>query len=123
MRAVNYLYVAGMVLLTACKPYSNADLAGQWQAISLTEEGDSLVVDLASIGFLFDTEGHYQFSSTLNYEEKGRYRLMDSYLFSTDSLRPPYKEKAVEIMRLSQDTLVLRMVDGDKERLMTLKKE
>lgn len=116
---------AGMLLLSclACDKYANADLAGNWEVVSLTEAGDSLALDLSAIRFQFTEDGYYQFHSTLDYREAGTYRMDGPYLFSTDTLQPPLREKAVEITYLSADTLSLRMKEMGKERLMILEKE
>lgn len=107
----------------ACDPYSDADLAGNWKAVEITEEGDSLAVDLSGIRFEFTNDGHYYFHSTLNYEEAGTYRLDGPYLFSTDTTQEISREKAVEIVLLNADSLQLRMQELGKERIMLLKKE
>lgn len=107
----------------ACDKYANSDIAGDWEAIELTEAGDSLGVDLSSIGFTFSEDGQYHFRSTLEYEEAGSFRLDGPYLFSTDTLQPPLREKAVEIVHLTSDTLQLRMKELGKERLLVLKRK
>lgn len=115
-----FFVLAGLAF--ACDPYANFDIAGEWQATDLTEQGDTLAVELSEIQFEFTAEGHYHFQSTLNYKEAGTYRLDGPYLFSTDTLQPPLREKAVEIIHLSGDTLQLKMKELGKERIMTLKK-
>ena len=111
------------VLVAACDEYATADVAGDWEVIELTEAGDSLEVDLSNIGFRFTEDGLYEFNSTLDYAEAGTFRLDGPYLFSTDTLQPPLREKAVEITYLSADTLRLRMKELGKERLMVLKRK
>lgn len=117
--------IAGILVLgcLACDKYANSDIAGNWEAIELTEVGDSLAVDLSAIGFVFSENGKYQFFSTLDYKEAGTFRLDGPYLFSTDTLQLPLREKAVEIVHLSTDTLALRMKEMGKERLLVLKRE
>lgn len=111
------------VLIYACDKYANADIAGDWEVIELTETGDSVAVDLSTIGFRFTEDGLYEFQSTLDYREAGTFRLDGPYLFSTDTLQPPLREKAVEITYLSNDTLHLRMQELGKERLLVLKRK
>lgn len=106
----------------ACDPYADSDLAGSWHAVEITEEGDSLAVDLSGIRFEFTNDGRYYFHSTLNYEEAGTYRLDGPYLFSTDTTQEISREKAVEIMLLNTDSLQLRMEELGKERIMLLKR-
>jgi hypothetical protein len=116
-------YLALCLLMISCELYDNTELSGNWQAISLTEEGDSLAVDLSGIRFEFKEDGRYYFHSTLNYEEAGTYRLDGPYLFSTDTTQSLIREKAVEIMLLTTDSLELRMKELGKERIMLLRKE
>ena len=113
--------VWGLLLLAAaCAPYSPSDLAGDWDCVSLTETGDSLPVELDAIHFTFDAGGRYAFSSTLKYREEGAFKIRESYLYTLDELATDAREKAVEITRLSRDTLILRMREQGKERIMVL---
>jgi hypothetical protein len=43
-----------------------------------------------------------------------------TYLFTRDTLNQASTEKAVEILKLANDTLQLKMMDGDKERQLTM---
>lgn len=110
------------LLLAGCAQYSASDLVGNWEAISLTEEGDSLQVNLAEIGFEFNEQGGYNFSSTLNYEEAGTFRIDGPFLYSIDTTSSLGREKAVKIETLNLDTLTIRMREGSKDRLLTLQK-
>ena len=116
-------FTAVLLLFCTCEAYEKSELSGNWQAVNLTEEGDSLAVDLSDIRFEFRDDGRYYFHSTLNYEEAGTYRLDGPYLFSTDTLKSLSREKAVEIMLLNADSLQLRMQELGKERIMLLKRE
>lgn len=111
-----------LILAAACAPYSPSDLAGSWDCVSLTETGDSLPVDVGVIHFTFDGEGRYAFHSTLNYREEGAFKIRESYLYTLDELAAGAREKAVEITRLSRDTLILRMREQGKERIMVLER-
>lgn len=78
-------------------------------------------VDPREISFTFQADGTYQYRSTLDYQEAGRYRLQPPYLFTTDTTRETGTEKAVEMLVLQSDTLLLRMVqDGKEQRLLLL---
>ncbi|RME96631.1 MAG: hypothetical protein D6772_11685 [Bacteroidetes bacterium] len=120
-RHIAILFLLGSLL--SCGPYSKEDLAGEWQAISLIEEGDSLAVNLADIGFTFTPDGGYTFRSTLNYVEAGTYRLDGPFLFSTDTTRPVQQEKAVKIISLTPDSLQLQMQEKGKTRILWLSKQ
>lgn len=120
---ISFPLVLLIFILTACQPYSEAELYGEWKIIELTEEGDSLAVDLNELGFQFKENGRYHFQSTLKYEEAGTYRLDGPFLFSTDTTQESTTEKAVEILQLSGDTLILLMQEAGKDRSMILKKE
>lgn len=113
-----------MMNCISCNPYHSDDLHGQWQAVSLTEEGDSLAVDPQEIRFEFMEGDRYAFQSTLAYKEAGTFRLDGPYLFTTDTLVSGLQlEKAVEIQTLANDSLVLLMQDRGKERILVLVKD
>ncbi|MEM6697363.1 MAG: hypothetical protein AAF599_03135, partial [Bacteroidota bacterium] len=98
-------------------------LLGKWQATQLIEEGDSVKMDLAEVGFLFDEQGRYQFQSTLNYREAGFYTKNNNLLYTTDTLTENRNRQAVKILKLKEGLLELGMVDRGKERVLSLKKE
>lgn len=111
--------------LAACQdegPSRQELLTGRWETLEVKEEERPLQVDLSEIHFAFHTDGTYAFHSTLNYREAGRYTLRDQYLLTTDTLEAGAAEKAVEITRLSTDTLRLRMMEAGKERFLLLTK-
>jgi hypothetical protein len=112
-----------LLLFNACAPYAPSDLAGKWKAVELSEEGDSLKVDASNVYFRFLESGRYEYYSTLNYHESGMYKLDGKYLLSTDTTRSDQAEKAVEIVKLVNDSLVLKMKEQGKERLMVLIKQ
>ncbi len=122
MRYISYLLFLIMSVFS-CQKQPNIDLTGTWKAIELTQEGDSLEIDLGEVSFKFMENGRYQFNSTLKYKEAGTYHIDGPFLFSTDTTQNILHEKAVEIIQLSGDTLILRMEELDKERVMVLKKE
>lgn len=110
-----------LTLLTACQSgYQAENLKGQWQAIAITEEGTPLAVDPSQIQLSFTSEDRYTYESTLNYREAGSYSVDGAYLFTRDTLNQASTEKAVEILQLASDTLQLKMMDGDKERQLTM---
>ena len=105
--------------MSACQSISKEDLYGEWQAIDLTEEGIPLVVNLAEISLNF-TEKEYEFNSTLDYREAGSYYLRASLLVTKDTLQVNGVEKGIEISKLQQDSLFLRMNEQGKERRLVL---
>lgn len=120
-------YISGLLFLVlsmlACQDHSSTDITGVWKAIELAQEGDSLEINLEEVSFEFTKNGRYKFNSTLKYKEAGTYHIDGPFLFSTDTTQTIEQEKAVEILQLSGDTLILRMEELNKERVMVLKKE
>jgi hypothetical protein len=99
-------------------------LEGEWQGTLLLEEGDSVAIDPAELGFSFQQDGKvYTYRSTLNYKEAGSYYIQTRYLFTRDTLPSVSKEKGVEILKLSADSLHLKMMEQGKERIMKLVKK
>ena len=111
------LYIC--LFIVACQSISKEDLYGVWQAVDLTEEGIALDVNLAEISLSFDAQ-EYEFNSTLNYREAGAYYLQGSLLVTKDTLQVNGVEKGIEISKLHQDSLFLRMNEEGKERRLVL---
>lgn len=110
--------LGGFVLLS-CNQLDKSELYGKWTAVQLTEEGDSLRVNLEEITLDFSERG-YAFNSTLNYKEAGTYDLQKNLLLTIDSLHEERKEKLVQITKLQNDSLFIRMNEGGKERILVM---
>lgn len=119
------MVVLGLLTIsTACQSgYQATALQGQWQAVAITEEGTPLAVDLSQIELQFTPSDRYTYQSTLNYREAGSFYVDGTYLFTRDTLNQASTEKAVEILKLANDTLQLKMMDGEKERRLTMIKK
>ena len=119
------IFILFIFLLTvACNDNTKGLIAGQWSGIALVEEGDTLAIDPSIIQFSFDPEKSiYTYRSTLNYQEAGKYYIQSKYLVTTDTTTDKAEEKSVEILNLQNDTLSLRMMDSNKERVLTFVKE
>lgn len=107
------------LFISACQNITEEDLHGQWQAVDLTEEGTPLDVNLAEISLNFN-EQEYEFNSTLNYREAGSYYLRSNLLVTKDTLQVNGVEKGIEISKLYQDSLFLRMNEEGKQRRLVL---
>ena len=117
------LFFLLVTFLFACGPaYSPEELSGDWTGLRFTQEGDSVPIDPAQLRFRFDETGEYTFNGTLRYEESGNYRLERDLLYTKDASRDTSMEKAVKILQLDPDTLVLKMNAAGREQLLTLKK-
>ncbi len=96
-------------------------IVGRWQAYEVTEEGESLDIDPSAIKLHFHSNLTYEYSSTLNYREAGPCRLEDRYLYTSDTLvSPPQDERVVMIINDPVDSLVIRMEEEEKERVLRL---
>lgn len=115
-------FIIVFLFLSACRTADTGAIVGSWQAFEVLEEGEPLLVNAEEINFSFGDDASYQYSSTLNYREAGSYFVDAKYLFTTDTINNASSEKAVEIIKLNPDTLFLRMQEGNKERIMKLKK-
>ena len=105
------------LLLMGCD-HDREMLIGQWQAVSITEAGDSMRLNTDEVGFLFQENGVYQYFSTLGYQEAGRYRYERKYLFAKDTTQPNTEERIVAIDHLTPDSMVMRMQQDSLERIM-----
>lgn len=96
---------------------------GEWQGTLLLEQGDSVPIDPAELGFTFDQEDRtYTYHSTLNHREAGDFYIQTKYLFTVDTLKANPLEKSVEILKLNADSLHLKMMEKGRERLLKLVK-
>ncbi|GAB5550756.1 MAG: hypothetical protein Sapg2KO_03470 [Saprospiraceae bacterium] len=124
MKGVYCLTLTGLLLFSfACNNNSPKPelLAGQWQGVLMEEAGDSLAIDPSEIRFTFDQENKgYTFNSTLNYQEAGTFYLQTKYLFTIDTLNQASREKSVEVLKLTKDSLILRMMNNGQEQLLKL---
>jgi hypothetical protein len=105
-----------------CQEDAEHKLRGSWQAVELLEEGDPLPIDVKQIGITFHEEGAYEYHSTLNYQEAGYYYLNGKILYRLDTLNQASTEKAVEIAHIESDSLVFRMNENGRERLLILER-
>ena len=124
MKTAYFLIILGLITLSFACTNNNPKpelLEGEWVGLSMEEAGDSLAIDPAEIRFSFDQETKgYSFKSTLNYQEAGTYFLQTRYLFTIDTINQASREKSVEIMKLSKDSLILRMMNNGQEQILKL---
>ena len=110
-----------MAFLASCSPVDRGMIVGEWAGIAALEEGASIGVDPSLIRMTFGDKG-YTYSSTLNYREAGAYYIDSKYLYTTDTLNQASTEKAVEIVKLTADSLVLKMNESGRERFLIMEK-
>lgn len=107
-----------LLLASACAPKTEHQIVGNWQAIAVLEEGDSLEVDPQYIKLNLEKNKGYTYNGPLKYEESGSYYVEAKYLYTLDTLNQASTEKAVEIVKLTEDSLQLLMKEGARERLL-----
>lgn len=117
-----WILIFGIIFLNSCTSVEEDLLLGDWQASEIMEEGTPLSVNTTEIQLSFNGDDFYLFNSTLNYKEAGSYFIDSKYLFTTDTVNHASTEKAVEIIKLTPDSLILKMNDSGKERLLRLTK-
>ena len=114
-------YITLFCLLLGCGPaFDSTELLGRWQASAVVEEGKPLQIDPTAVQFQFSPGGRYQYRSTLNYHEAGRYQLEADLLVTTDTTQATAPTKRVQILQLNRDSLYLGMNDSGKARTMYL---
>lgn len=96
-------------------------IVGEWAGVAALEEGAPIGVDPSLIRMTFGNKG-YTYNSTLNYREAGSYYIDSKYLYTTDTLNQASTEKAVEIVKLTADSLVLKMNESGRERFLMMEK-
>jgi len=125
MQCLQYcLGLVVLLLLCGCGDREDLLLLGEWQATSVLEEGDSLRLDPAQVGFVFRPDNRYTYRSTLKYEEAGTWRYTEGFLYAQDTTQVGAEERIVAVEKLTTDSLEIRMLAGDKEReLVFLRKK
>ncbi len=116
------LVYLSVLAATACSTHEKEDIQGTWEGIAVLEDETPMAIDPSEIRISFGDKNNYAYSSTLNYKEAGTYYLDGKYLYTTDTLNMASTEKAVEIVKLVEDSLVLKMNDGGRSRILQLKK-
>lgn len=117
------LLAAAVLFMASCQDSRAELLLGDWQAVSITEAGDSMRLNIPEVGFSFGPTGVYRYRSTLNYQEAGRYRLKKGHLIAQDTTHPNSEERIVAIDKLTTDSLILRMQQDTLERVMVLERQ
>ena len=117
----HFIFLVLIFVFSSCGGLDKEQLKGKWTAVELTEEGDSLKVNLDEITLNFKDKG-YDFTSTLNYKEAGTYNLQKNLLTTLDSLNEGTIEKVVEITKLQNDSMFIRMNEAGKERILVMTK-
>ncbi len=117
------LLILSVFMCADCSENEPMAITGKWEATALEEEGEPIDVQLDKIRFTFYPDANYDYHSTLNYREAGRYHLKSKYLYTIDTLNDASVEKVVEITQMLQDTMVIKMEQNGKERLLTLARE
>jgi len=124
MRFLASLVIFSILILPACQKDQRPDfLNGSWQAYRY-ERADSAALEdyLSQIQLDIVLHNHYHFSSTLDYEEAGTFRLSDQYFLVTDTTREPRQEKRMRIRALTSDTLILDMMENGEDRTLNMRK-
>ena len=117
LHAAALLSFAAAVLTAACRPDRTPEILGTWQAVYLLEEGDTVDVKLDNVSLRFDTGGHYVYTSTLDYFERGRFELVDDILTTRPEVDTVGQQR-VRVTRLTPEGLTFLMSDGGKARVL-----
>ena len=99
-----------------CNSFSKSNLLGKWQAVSLTENKQAVKMDFSQVMFAFHADGSYEYTSTLNHKESGFFDIRENLLLTLDTFNSGSSEKAVEILKLDSDSLIIKMKEGTTER-------
>ncbi len=94
-------------------------IQGKWKTVGMY--GDTLLpkVDYQRIKFAFWPNGSYDYDSFGVYEETGKYHIRGNMLYTSPK---EGKERRVQIVRLTSDTLNLKMKVKDKTQGLILER-
>ncbi|MBK7873263.1 MAG: hypothetical protein IPJ74_22625 [Saprospiraceae bacterium] len=114
------MVVIGLSVLASCVQSYKSQLPGKWQAVEVLEDEMPMDVNTEVIQFQFGKNNDYKYFGNLKYKEAGTYYIESKYLYTLDTVNQASTEKAVEIVKLTGDSLFLKMNDNGRERLMKL---
>jgi hypothetical protein len=115
------LSVTLLSILLSCETesiYNKADLLGTWNCYKWDDNGEMNDISKGNVNFTFEQD-KYMYKGGVH-KEQGSWKLKGLNLVTqVEGLLP----KEVEIKRLSQDTLIIDMVDNGIPMTMYLAKE
>ena len=108
-------------VIAGCSPFSQDDIIGHWEAVEVLEEGRLMELDPSEISLKFDAD-HYLFTSTISYKEAGHYALEGNHLLTRDTMQQQGKVNKLELIKLTKDSLQLKMLEQSKQRILKMKR-
>jgi hypothetical protein len=123
MKYLNCIILSCFVVLCIACSVNEAQLAGQWRACALYENGQTKPVTLEQIRLQINPNGRYQFNTIGHYSEAGTWRTSMKYLFMLDTVHQPITEHAAKVQYLSQDTLKLIMQTNGTEMVLFMSRD
>ncbi len=116
-------FLFAIIFFSACQKIDSKQLIGNWGFVSFTDNNKKPLSIKPDLNLNFDDKSHYEYSSVwknAEYSESGSYRLKGDLLYTTNSSKNK-SEKAVQVLKLTQDTLVLKMKNAAQDiQLLTL---
>jgi hypothetical protein len=117
-----FLLLLPIITFLGCGDNQTRKICGKWQTVAVTEEGEVVNMDLSAMKFEFQNNGIYNYKSTQDYIEAGSFSIQGDLLYTLDTINKASSEKAVRILKLTRDSLLLQMMAGSKERIFSLAK-
>ncbi len=114
-----FTVLLGISLLLACRDHSSEALTGSWRANSVVEEGDTLDLDLANVFLDFTKDRHFHYKHTQLDSLSGTFKLADG-LINLHVLSPSADTIIIQLMDLTDESMILRMNHDGRERLVTM---
>jgi hypothetical protein len=106
----------------SCRQGMESKLIGKWQAVSVSSNGKLLDI-IPQVIWLELRENHtYQFQSTPNYTEKGKFNVVNDLLYTQDLLFKDSPQKVVQIISVSSSECQLLMKANGMHQIMTMKR-
>lgn len=110
-----------MAILLSCvgkKSTQDVSFKGSWKATAF-KIGDSLAnFDISASMLNLKPDSRYSFTNNIGQVEAGTYQVYDSLLIMTDTTVRPSREKAVQLIKIKNDSLIFRMNYKDREAFM-----
>ncbi len=114
-----FLFMALGLTIWACSSADTSLLYGDWRGDDWLIEGKSSGLNARSVNFEFEPDGTY--TATMNSQkEAGTYRVRGDKLYT---IAEGKKEKVVQLLTLTQDTVKMNMNRSGRAEVLVLVKK
>jgi hypothetical protein len=106
----------------SCQQGMESKLIGKWQALTVVSNGKLMDIMPHVIWLELRKDHTYQFQSTPNYTEKGKFNVVKDLLYTQDLLVPDSPQRVVQLIAINSDECQILMKANGVDQIMTMKR-